>query len=170
MEDFAQIFGVLPEQKYDLVSYTNIASMIWSKMGENALLDFIQRIVFNALIGNADMHLKNWSILYKDRINPTLAPAYDLVSTIAYINDTKMALSLAGTKEMSSLSVDLLKKLCKKAKLPETLVTKTALDTTRKFLDIWHKTKHSLGISTIFVDKIDHHLSLMQIVKELDSE
>ena len=167
MEDFAQIFGIFPEQKYELVSYTNMASMIWSTMGENALLDFIQRIVFNALIGNADMHLKNWSVLYKDRINPTLAPAYDLVSTIAYINDTKMALSFAGVKEMKELSVDLCKRFCAKAKLPETLVVKTALDTTRKFLAVWHKTKYDLGIHEIFVDKIDQHLSSIQIVTEL---
>ena len=46
--------------------------------------EFVRRLVVNILIGNGDAHLKNWSIIYRDKINPQLAPAYDLVSTIHY--------------------------------------------------------------------------------------
>ena len=49
--------------------------------------EFIRRLVFNILIGNADMHLKNWSLIYPDRCRAALAPADDFVSTIAYIGD-----------------------------------------------------------------------------------
>ena len=41
--------------------------------------------MFSVLIGNADMHLKNWSLLYPDRRTPVLSPAYDFVATLPYI-------------------------------------------------------------------------------------
>ncbi len=43
-----------------------------------------RRLAFSLLIGNGDAHLKNWSLIYRDRRNPTLSPAYDFVSTAAY--------------------------------------------------------------------------------------
>jgi serine/threonine-protein kinase HipA len=58
-----------------------------------AVQEFVRRIVFSAAIGNTDMHLKNWTLLYPDGRTPKLSPAYDLVSTIAYIDDFTMALS-----------------------------------------------------------------------------
>ncbi len=32
-------------------------------------------------------HLKNFSVIYADGINPELSPAYDIVCTIVYINN-----------------------------------------------------------------------------------
>jgi serine/threonine-protein kinase HipA len=104
IEDFAQVFGVYPEEKYDRASYRNIAQVIWRETGEAGLAEFIRRLVFNALIGNADMHLKNWSLLYRDGLNPTLAPAYDFVSTIAYIPDEKAALKVVRSTGQISAS------------------------------------------------------------------
>jgi serine/threonine-protein kinase HipA len=51
------------------------------------MAEFILRLVFNAAIGNADMHLKNRSVTYPNTRTPHLALAYDFVSTIAYMND-----------------------------------------------------------------------------------
>ncbi len=73
MEDFAQVFGLYPEDKYERASYRSIAGVIWRETGERGLTEFVRRLVFSALIGNADMHLKNWSLLYRDGINATLA-------------------------------------------------------------------------------------------------
>jgi len=61
MEDFAQVFGEFPNDKYKRHSYTNIAAVLWAEIGEDAILEFVRRLVFSVLIGNADMHLKNWS-------------------------------------------------------------------------------------------------------------
>ena len=53
-----------------------------------------RRLVFSVLIGNGDMHLKNWSLLYPDGRKPVLSPAYDFVSTLPYIpGDTSPCLS-----------------------------------------------------------------------------
>lgn len=67
MEDLAQVFGLFPSDKYDRRSYANIASVLWAETGQEATYDFVRRLVFSVLIGNADMHLKNWSLLYPDR-------------------------------------------------------------------------------------------------------
>ena len=53
--------------------------------------------MFNALIGDADMHLKTWSMLYADGVTPTLSPAFDFVSTLAYSPNDKAALKFART-------------------------------------------------------------------------
>ena len=100
MEDFAQVYGLYPEQKYNNVSYTNIAHMVWTLCGEKGLAEYIRRLVFSILIGNGDMHLKNWSFLYPDGHTPILSPAYDLLSTIPYIPGDNLSLTLVKTKEM----------------------------------------------------------------------
>ena len=45
--------------------------------GAQNVAEFIRRLTFNALIGNGDMHLKNWSVLYRDRRNASLTTAED---------------------------------------------------------------------------------------------
>ena len=85
MEDFAQVFGLYPDDKYRHRSYANIAAVLWAETGEAGTYEFLRRLIFSVLIGNADMHLKNGSLLYPDQRSPVLSPAYDLVSTLPYI-------------------------------------------------------------------------------------
>jgi len=59
-------------------------------------LAFIQRLIFNYLIGNADAHGKNFSLLYRGN-TPVLAPAYDLLCTAVYPDlSSKMAMKIGG--------------------------------------------------------------------------
>src|SRR5947208_12114713 len=45
MEDFAQVFGELPNDKYKRHSYANIAAVLWAEIGEHAILQFVRRLV-----------------------------------------------------------------------------------------------------------------------------
>ncbi len=58
-------------------------------------LNLFKLVIFNYLIGNEDMHLKNFSIINEDG-KVTLSPCYDLVnSTIEYKKqDEEIALTL----------------------------------------------------------------------------
>ena len=47
------------------------------------MLKLLDAVIFNLIVGNADAHGKNFSILY-DRDGPRLAPLYDLLATVAY--------------------------------------------------------------------------------------
>lgn len=157
MEDFAQIFGVYPDDKYKFANYENIASVIWAEIGEAGIAEFVRRLVFNALIGNGDMHLKNWSLIYPDQRKAALAPAYDLVSTIPYIKGDRMALNLAGSKEFSSLTDDQFERFAAKARLPSKLVLDTVNDTVQSFAAAWND-MHELALSKSVKSVIDVHL------------
>jgi serine/threonine-protein kinase HipA len=158
MEDFAQVFEVYPDNKYKTASYKNIAEVIWTEAGEAGVVEFIRRLVFNSLIGNADMHLKNWSLIYPDGRNARLAPGYDFVSTIAYINDDRMALNYARTKKFAEFTKDELSYLAAKAKLPGKLVMDTGLETVEHFHKVWRARKADLGLPRETIGLIDEHI------------
>ncbi len=169
VEDFAQVFGVYPEDKYANANYRNLAEVIQAEAGTTAIKEFVRRLVFNALIGNADMHLKNWSLLYADRHSASLAPAYDFVSTIPYLRDEKMALNLykAGTKRWSDLSIDSLSRLASRARLSEYAVLETARETVARFADTWRNGEGHGHLPTFVGQAINQHLSTLKIVQEL---
>ncbi|MBM3952038.1 MAG: type II toxin-antitoxin system HipA family toxin [Rhodospirillales bacterium] len=163
IEDFAQVFDIYPDNKYKKASYKNIAKVLRAESGEAQIEEFIRRLVFNTLIGNADMHLKNWSLIYPDRRTPVLSPAYDYVSTIVYLKDENMALKYVRTSKFSEISKDELKYLAAKALLPQKLVVDTAADTVDRFFQIWKQEKFHLELPRQFVDTIDKHLSHIPI-------
>ena len=137
IEDFAQVFGVYPERKYERASYRNIAEVIWTETGEAGIVEFLRRFVFNGLIGNADMHLKNWSLMYPDRRGAAIAPAYDFVSTIAYLPDDHLALTFVDSKNFSSLSIEQFERFAAKARLPSKLTLDTVRETVMRFAEVW---------------------------------
>ena len=158
IEDFAQVFGVYPQDKYKKASMRNIAQVIGIEGQEQDIAEFIRRLVFNTLIGNADMHLKNWSVIYKDKRNASIAPAYDFVSTIPYIPDNSTALKVSRSKKFSDFTLDELSHLAAKAMLPEKLVLDTAKQTVEGFYEIWAKEKTHLPLTKDMIDAIDKHL------------
>ena len=167
-EDFAQVFGVFPEEKYRRASYANIARVIGIEAGSAGVAEFIRRLVFSALVGNGDMHLKNWSLIYPDRRTPALAPAYDLVSTIAYIpGEDTAALNFSRTKKMAGLDVDELRHLAARARVPEKLVIDTAAETVQRFREVWEHEKRNLPLAGAVVKAIDAHAPTVPLHDEL---
>lgn len=166
VEDFAQVFGVSPDHKYEKRSYRSIAGVLAIETTDADAAEYFRRLVFSTLIGNADMHLKNWSLIYPDRRTPMLAPAYDLLSTIPYIKDDSAALNYARTRKMAELSVDELRYMAAKALLPEKLVVSTALETVDRFQAVWHQEKAYLPLATEVVGAVERHLTTLSIVKK----
>ncbi|MBI2965599.1 MAG: HipA domain-containing protein [Chloroflexi bacterium] len=137
IEDFAQVFGIYPQRKYLRASYGNIARVLWLETGEEGVTEYTRRLVFNALIGNANAHLKNWSLIYPDRRVPRLAPAYDLIATIPYLPNDQLALSLGDTKEFAEVGLERFRRFAEKAGLPVRLVVQTARDTGARVRELW---------------------------------
>ncbi|MGQ7538447.1 type II toxin-antitoxin system HipA family toxin, partial [Streptococcus suis] len=106
IEDFAQVFGVYPEDKYKKASFRNLISVVAAESDHDDIAEFIRRLTFNVLIGNGDMHLKNWSLIYPDRRHARLSPAYDFVSTIPYIPNDQSALTFSRTKDFAGYTID----------------------------------------------------------------
>ena len=164
IEDFAQVFGVFAENKYKKASSANIARVIATESDVSDTAEFIRRLTFNTLIGNGDMHLKNWSLIYPDGRNARLAPAYDFVSTIPYIPSDKAALNYSRTKDFAGFTMDELEHLSAKAALPKPLVLATAHETVALFLAKWAAEKNHLPMHKDVVSVIDAHLKTLPIV------
>lgn len=100
MEDMCQLSERLTEDKYK-GSYERIAKIIKERSSAPLLdvVNFWEVVVFSWITGNADMHLKNFS-LYKPSSVYSLTPAYDLLSTALVMpGDTEeLALTLNGKK------------------------------------------------------------------------
>lgn len=166
IEDFAQIFGVYPHDKYKKASIRNIAEVIGIEGQESDIEELIRRLVFNTLIGNADMHLKNWSLIYKDKFNASIAPAYDFVSTIPYMSDDAAALNVSRSKKFADFNLDELSHMAAKARLPEKLVLDTARDTVQRFHDVWRVEKNHLYLNDKIISAIDAHIKILPIADE----
>jgi serine/threonine-protein kinase HipA len=163
VEDFAQIFNVYPRDKYKKASMRNIARVIASEGDEADIAELVRRLTYNMLIGNADMHLKNWSMIYPNRRTAALAPAYDFVSTIAYIKDEKAALTVSRSKRFDAFSEDELSHFAAKAMLSEKLVLDTARETTALFHQHWQAEKENLPLSQSVIEAIERHLKKVPI-------
>lgn len=102
MEDMCQLTERLTEDKYH-GSYEQIAKTLQKYSATPGLdvVNFFELVLFSWLTGNADMHLKNFSLLEQPGLGMALSPAYDLVNT-ALVNPAdpeELALTLNGKKK-----------------------------------------------------------------------
>lgn len=102
MEDMCQLTDRLTEHKYK-GSYEQVAKAI-AQYSDNPgidIINFFEQVLFSFLTGNADMHLKNFSLLNQPGIGNGLCPAYDMVATalVNPLDDEDLALNLNGRKK-----------------------------------------------------------------------
>lgn len=102
-EDVCSLQALGTAQKY-ASSYERVARSIKDFVSgeflQTAREQFFASLVLSCMLRNGDAHLKNFGVLYEHPGQSVhLAPAYDLVTTVAYIAQDVPALSLAGTKK-----------------------------------------------------------------------
>ena len=105
MEDMCQLTERLTEDKYH-GSHEQVAKVIlkYSRNPGLDVINYFEQVLFSFLTGNADMHLKNFSLIKIPGTGHVLAPAYDLVAT-ALVNPADkedLALTLNGKKKKIS--------------------------------------------------------------------
>jgi serine/threonine-protein kinase HipA len=102
MEDMCQLTERLTENKYH-GSYEQIAKIIklYSNNPGLDLVNFLELVLFSFLTGNADMHLKNFSLITQLNGNCEFSAAYDLVATaiVNPLDDEDTALTLNAKKK-----------------------------------------------------------------------
>jgi len=99
-EDMAQLLMLPADRKYSssLEAIGNVISVHTSEP-RLELYDYFQRIIFNFIVGNGDMHLKNWSLITPAGGGNRLAPCYDFVCSKMYIDgEEDFALPIGGRK------------------------------------------------------------------------
>lgn len=163
IEDFAQVFRVFADDKYENASYRSILSVLANETSETDVTEFVRRLTYSVLIGNGDMHLKNWSLIYRDAKRPSLAPAYDLLSTLTYVAGDDSALNFHRSREWTSFTYDELIKIADRAKVPANLVVRTAKETVEHFDAIWHNDLQDFGFSDEVARAIDKHRQNLEL-------
>lgn len=97
---------------------------------------FFRRLIFSTLVGNGDMHLKNWSLRYPDGKTPELSPAYDFVSTIPYLPQDNLALTFGGSKDFEITS-EQIRRFAEKANLSVHRLNELMQETIAHTMEAW---------------------------------
>jgi serine/threonine-protein kinase HipA len=107
-EDFCQALGVPPEIKYASEggpAFKDCFALLRRVAARPAVevLKLLDAVIFNVIAGNSDAHGKNFSILYNNA-GPRLAPLYDLLATVAYLElSAKFAMKIGKRATLAEL-------------------------------------------------------------------
>lgn len=121
-EDFCQALGILPERKYATEggpTFRTGFELLRTAASSPAIevLRLLDAAIFNFIIGNADAHGKNFSLLYADD-GTMLAPLYDLMCTVAYPDlSAKAAMKIGGASTIKDLTPRTWQKFAEETKL-----------------------------------------------------
>lgn len=137
-EDFSQLLGYSRETKYES-SMEQVISVIQKHCTFPMLekLKLFRLIIFNFLIGNEDIHLKNFTLISRNN-KVELSPAYDLLNTTIIMNaKEEIALPLRGKKKKLN-PIDLLEYLgMERLGLSETVIN-SEIAKFEQSLDPWN--------------------------------
>lgn len=165
MEDFAQVLVKYPHEKYNSANYEQIGRIIYDFSGAG-LADaqqFARRLLVNILLANGDAHLKNWSLIYSDKINPRLSPAYDIVTTSVYIDGERhFALNLGKTKEWYDVSLVNFRSWADRAKIPWRAIKPHLDDVMDKARGLWPGAIKDFPMNESHKLKLKNHWSNLQ--------
>ena len=159
-----KIFKQYPDKKYRRRSYANIGRVLAIYAGDRAVDQFARRLMYSALIGNADMHLKNWSLIYRDGVNPELSPAYDMLSTVAHQSDPTMGLRLGKAKRWDALTLDDFSRLADGMGVNSADVLEPVNETIEIFRSKWERLAKDLPVSQQVSEAIEEQLATVPAV------
>ena len=171
-EDFAQIFNLRASEKYGQVNYEQIArTLLLYAGGLDDLREMTRRLVLNVLIGNGDAHVKNWSLLYEDPRRPRLAPAYDLVATIAYTsNDDSIALNMGKIKKFKEIGLDTFSYFLQRVGIADQYrddVMTVVMAAGNAVLTKWEQIFVEFDVPPHLIEKVRTHVSGLRLGSEL---
>lgn len=137
-EDFAQAVGLPPSLKYEHLTSEIMARLAARFIDDEGAEELVRRLVFVIACGNNDAHLKNWSMIYPDRIRARWSPLYDQVATVAWAApDRALSLKLAGVKEFHRIDRGTMERFASKAEMSLARVLYFVDETLSELRDSW---------------------------------
>ena len=139
-EDFCQALGVASEMKYQTEGGPSLKNCFELLRGASTLpaidlVNLLDGVIFNLLIGNNDAHGKNFSFLYQNN-QTRLAPFYDLLSTLYYPNlSKKMAMKIGKESDSSKITTENFDRMAEDCNLSKPLVKQHVVIVAEKVLD-----------------------------------
>jgi serine/threonine-protein kinase HipA len=153
-EDFCQALGVPPETKYaaeggpGFKECFTLLRNVSARPAED-VLKLLDAAIFNLIVGNADAHGKNFSLLY-DAEGPRLAPLYDLLSTVAWPElSPKMAMKMGGRTRLEEMDEKGWSGFAGDAGISENLVRTIAQNVAVRISNAVETTLKSDGFATV---------------------
>lgn len=113
-EDLAQALGVGAKDKYKVTIEQAYRKLSEVDADGNLGREFLSQVIFNTLVGNADAHAKNYSLLLRpERVS--LAPVYDVVPLVLYPEyEQNLAMRIAGARMAQAVSMAHWRKLAQR--------------------------------------------------------
>ncbi len=165
MEDFAQILGLYPEEKYRKFNYETLARLIQALTGDKGLDAFVRQLVFVVISGNGDAHHKNWSLLYPDGVSAELSPAYDLVSTIRYKHDDSLALNLARSKRWEDVGMESFRRMARKIDVEEERMVTRVQEAVHAIMTAWRDWGSDFGYDMETREILSRHFEKLPLLR-----
>lgn len=167
-EDFAQVREVSADAKYSKATYEGIGRVIRAVCPPEDAVEYVRRLVAVIVMGNADAHLKNWTLRYPDGKQARLSPAYDLVCVTAYPKtkaDPNLAFPLGGTTKSELIASEHFRKLAPALQLSESQVVGTVRETVDALASSWADVKRDCPVPGFVSDTIDNRLKDLPLVR-----
>lgn len=158
-EDFAQVFGLYPSDKYQRVNYEQLGSVLYQSSSERLkdIQQMARRLLINILLGNGDAHLKNWTLIYDDAYSPRLSPLYDVVFTAPYIAHDSLALNMAGTKQWFDITMKHFEIWADKAGVPWVAIKPHLIDVMDRARHQWPRLLQELPMAKAHKAELARH-------------
>jgi serine/threonine-protein kinase HipA len=159
-EDFCQALGFPPEMKYQQEGGPLLRDCIhllrdWSTIPALDIRDFLDGLIFNVLIGNADAHGKNYSLVYPEG-QRRLAPLYDLVCTLAWPELSKApAMKIGKSESMETITPAHWQKMAEETRVSWPMLRERIADLShRTVTGLQDAAVRSAANDTITVDRV----------------
>lgn len=165
-EDFAQVREVATDAKYDKANYEGIGRVIAAVCPPADAIEYVRRLVAVVAMGNADAHLKNWTLRYPDGREARLSPAYDLVCVTAYPSaDHQLAFPLSGSTTTELITLESFRGLAPALRLSPSLVADTVRETVEALATSWTEVKRSVPVPDFVATTIDERLRSLPLLR-----
>jgi len=163
-EDFAQVAGMTRDTKYDY-SMERVANLIekYCTFPVVEKLKLFRLVLFSYLVGNEDMHLKNFSLIHSDG-KIELSPAYDLLNSTIVLSNPKeeMALPIRGKKSNFTRNILISYFGGERLGLNEKVLSKTE----EKFRELYPKWLDLIEISFLSDELKEKYIQILNLRRE----
>lgn len=167
-EDFAQAVGLPPSLKYEQVTSEIMARLAARFIDDEGAEEFVRRLIFVIACGNNDAHLKNWSMIYPDRIRARWSPLYDQVATVAWpAPDRALSLKLAGAKEFHRIDRRTIERFASKAEMSLARVLELVNETLCELRDSWGELGTDLPLTVEHREAIRRHWQEVPLLRHV---
>ncbi len=163
-EDFNQIANLAPEKKYDAKPSHWLAQVTQALCPREDVEELVRRLVFGVCVGNNDMHLKNWAIVYPNGRDARLAPVYDYVCTRAYYPAGSLALTIGEERAFERIDATALTRFARRAELSERRTLILATEVVERLHDAWRDLRPTVD-NPALVDALERTFAIVPLMR-----